>query len=103
LDFAKATVPNLNFRGSYLQSRLSARQLQVAHTLSLSGGFRCNERAVLREARIGGQLDCEQAVFSNPDGDALTAEWLTVDGGMFLRKAQCTGKIQLHGGRIGGH
>ena len=34
-------------------------------------------------------------MFTNPDGRALNADQLTVDGGMFLDKAQCTGEVGL--------
>ena len=57
---------------------------------------------VLREAHIGGQLDCTEAVFTNPDGAALNADGLVVDADMFLRKAQCTGEVRLSGAHIGG-
>jgi hypothetical protein len=42
LDLAKAEAPNITLRGSYLQSRLSARQLRTAHTLNLTSGFHCD-------------------------------------------------------------
>ena len=56
----------------------------------------------LREAHIGGQLDCTGAVFSNPDGEALNADRLVVDAGMFLLEAQCTGEVRLVGAHISG-
>jgi hypothetical protein len=65
LNLAKAEAPNLNLRGSYLRARLSARRLRVAHTLNLSTGFRCDGGVVLREAHVGGQLDCDEAVCSH--------------------------------------
>jgi hypothetical protein len=102
LDLAKANIPNLSLRGSYLHSRLSGRQLQVAHTLNLSRRFHCNSGAVFKQAHIGGELDCSEAVFANRGGYALNANRLTADGGVFLRKAQCTGEIRLQGAHIGG-
>jgi hypothetical protein len=54
-----------------------------------------------RAAHISG-LDCAEARFSNPDGDALSAARLFVDGGMSLYKAQCTGQVLLDGARISG-
>jgi hypothetical protein len=41
-------------------------------------------------------------VFSNPGGEAFSAEGLVVDEDMFLRKAQCTGEVALVGAHIGG-
>ena len=55
----------------------------------------------LPAAQIKGQLDCSEAVFSNPDGAALTAHGLAVDTEMYLRQAQCTGEAMLVGARIG--
>jgi hypothetical protein len=39
-------------------------------------------------------------VFSNPGGIAFNADRLTVDGRMFLGKAQCTGEVRLFGAHI---
>jgi hypothetical protein len=41
-------------------------------------------------------------VFVNPDGDALAAGGLTVDGGIFLDRAQCAGHVNFLGADIGG-
>jgi hypothetical protein len=101
LDLAKAEAPNISLRGSFLRSRLSARRLRVVHTLNLAG-FRCDGGIALDEAHINGQLDCADAVFSNPDGEALSAVRLTVDTDMSLWKAQCTGKVRLSGAHISG-
>ena len=101
LDLAKAEAPNVSLRGSHLQSRLSARRLQVAHTLNLTGS-RCEGGVALPAAHISGQLACTEAVFTNPTGDALSADGLVVDGGMFLGKVQCTGEVRLAGAHIGG-
>jgi hypothetical protein len=100
LDLAKAQAPNISLRGSFLRSRLSARRLRVVHTLNLTG-FRCDGGAAFGEAHISGQLDCAEAVFSNPDGRALTAFGLTATH-MSLAKAQCTGEVQLISAHIGG-
>ena len=61
----------------------------------------CTGEVRLPGAHIEGQLDCSEAVFSNPDGAARDADGLTVDAGMFLRKAQCTGEVLLFGAHIG--
>jgi hypothetical protein len=100
LHLAKAVVPNLSLRQSYLRSRLSARGLKVVHTLNLTG-FHCRGGVVLRDANIAGQLECAAAVFANPKGEALCADGLNVHGGMFLLGAQCLGEVRLTGGKIG--
>jgi hypothetical protein len=56
----------------------------------------------LRRAHIGGSLDCSGATLSNPDGGALTADGLTVDGGLFLRSAAVTGEVRLLLAHVGG-
>jgi hypothetical protein len=102
LDLAKVEAPNINLRSSYLRCRLSARRLKVTHTLNLSSGFRCDRGVVLRDAHIGGRLDCGEAVFTNSDCAALTAEGLTVGIAMSLNKVQCSGEVRLSGAHIGG-
>ena len=62
----------------------------------------CTGEVRLLGAHIGGQLDCSEASFTNPDGQALNADRLVVDGDMFLDKAQCTGEVRLPGAHIGG-
>jgi hypothetical protein len=101
LDLAKAKIPNLNLRGSFLRSRLSARRLQLAHTLNLTGS-RCDGGLAIRGAHIAGVLDCTEAVFTNPDGRALAADGLVVDADMVLGKAHCTGEVRLPGAHIRG-
>jgi hypothetical protein len=102
LDLAKAEAPDISLRGSHLMQRLSGRYLRLTHNLSLTGGFRCHGRTDLRYAHIGGTLDGEQATLTNPNGEALTADGLTVDGDVFLHSAQVTGELRLLGAKIGG-
>lgn len=101
LDLAKAEAANINLRGSYLRSRLSARRLRVAHPLNLSSGFRCDGALVLRDAHIG-ELMCSEAIFARAGDKALCANGLVVDAQMSLRKVQCTGEIRLADARING-
>jgi hypothetical protein len=54
LDLARTEIANLVLRGSYLRFGLYARQMQVAQTLNISDGFRCDRRAVFDRAHIGG-------------------------------------------------
>ena len=83
LDLAKAEAPSIILRGSYLRVRAFSPAVAADPSLNL-------ERIPLRrwgrlcEAHIGGQLDCTGAVFTNPEGQALNADGLIVDGDMFL-------------------
>jgi hypothetical protein len=72
----------------------------VTHTLNLTG-VRCEGGVVLREAHIGGQLECSEAEFRKPDGIALNAAGLVVTH-MFLTKASCIGEVRLIGSHIAG-
>jgi predicted membrane protein len=101
LDLAKAEVPNISLRGSYLQSPLSGRRMQVAQTFNLTR-FRCDGGVVLEEANISGRLICSEGVFSNPNGYAVKASQLVVGADMALDKAQCTGEVRLVGAHVGG-
>ena len=101
LDLAKAEASDISLRGSHLAQRLSARRLRLMG-LNLTGGFRCHSRVDLRWGHIGGQLDCEGATLSNPDGEALTADRLTVDGSLSLSRAEVTGEVRLVGAHVGG-
>jgi hypothetical protein len=53
-------------------------------------------------AHISGRLGGTEAVFTNPDGEALNADKLVVDSAMFLGKARCTGEVRLLGAHISG-
>lgn len=57
-------------------------------------------------ARIGGNLECDGASLSNPQGDALSAEGARIDGAFFLRphkgtQTKITGALDLIGAKIG--
>jgi hypothetical protein len=53
-------------------------------------------------AHITGSLNCGGATFANPNGWALSADGLAVDGGLFLRGTQAAGEVGLPGAHIGG-
>ena len=102
LDLAKAEASDISLRGSHLARRLSARLLRLTNGLNLTGGFRCHGTVDLRYGHVGSVLDCEGATLSNPGGRALTADGMTVDGGLCLNGAEVAGEVWLPGARIGG-
>jgi hypothetical protein len=54
-------------------------------------------------ARIQGQLSCTGARLENPNGDALSADRMTVEGDVFLHQGfHATGAVRLLGARIQG-
>jgi hypothetical protein len=92
---------------------LNGNALQVDSSVFLRGGFRASGRGedgavVLRDARIGGQLDLSGAELINEDGPALNGNALQVDSSVFLRGGfrACgrdkDGVVVLRGARIGG-
>jgi hypothetical protein len=57
----------------------------------------------LRNARIGGDLDCSGATLRNEDGYALCADRAEIEGSMFLDKGfSATGEVRLVGIKIDG-
>jgi hypothetical protein len=123
LELAKAEATSISLQGSYLRSRLSARELRVVHTLNLSGGFRGFSTIDLRGARIGSRLYCNDATFgkvmlagaevgagfscakssfTNEYGPALIADRLTVGGACSLLQAEFVGGLAFRLGHIGG-
>jgi hypothetical protein len=44
----------------------------------------CTGEVRLLGAQISGQLACDEATFTHPDGNALGADGMTVDGAMFF-------------------
>jgi hypothetical protein len=63
----------------------------------------CTGEVLLLGATIGGQLNCNSGTFTNPDGDALSADGANITGGVFLHNGfTATGEVRLLGARIGG-
>src|SRR5207244_2960629 len=57
----------------------------------------------LAGAHISGELACTGGQFSNPGGIALSADWLSVDGGVFCRKGfAASGEVRLAAAHISG-
>jgi hypothetical protein len=57
----------------------------------------------LASAHIGGRLTCGGGKFSNPNGVALNAYGLTVDGSLLCREGfSASGEVHLLGAHIGG-
>ena len=56
-----------------MHTALTAFGLAVDVAVSLTKA-QCTGQVSLLDAHIGGTLECDEAVFSNPDGPALTVE-----------------------------
>ena len=96
-----ARTRRIDFSGSYTKG-LHADGLIVDGALILSGLI-CTGEVRLEGAHIQGQLRCTGARLENPNGDALSADGMTVEVGVFLDQGfHATGKVRLLGARIQG-
>ncbi len=101
INLNEAIAVSIRLSGSHVPT-VRARQLLTRGDLgldevSVSGG------AELAGAHIGGVLDCRGGQFSNPNGSALTADGLAVDGGMSCGEGfSASGEVRLLGAHIGG-
>ncbi|MBE3603011.1 hypothetical protein IMX07_05190 [bacterium] len=72
--------------------------------LLLDEGFTATGEVRLIGAEIGAQLTCRGGKFQNPNGFALSADGLTVNGDGFLdEKFAACGKVNVSGARISGN
>jgi hypothetical protein len=96
-----ARTRRLDLSGSCTQ-RIHADGLTVEGTLVLSSLI-CTGEVRLLGARIKGSLVCRGARLENPNGDALSAAGMTVEGGVFLDEGfHAIGEVRLLGARIRG-
>jgi hypothetical protein len=97
-----ARARRIDLSGSYIRG-LHADGLAAEGDLVLSGLI-CAGEVRLLGARIGGNLECTGARLENPNGNALSADGMTVEGGVFLDEGfHATGEVRLLGARIGGN
>jgi len=102
LMLGHARLKTLSLQGS-LTKGIDAEGVTIDGNLLLSDGFKAKGEVCLSGANIGGQLDCTNAQFHNPEGDALSAENAEVKGDVFLRDGfKAEGKVRLLGANIGG-
>ena len=96
-----ARTRRIELSGSHIRE-LHADGLTVDGDLVLSG-LTCIGAVRLRGARIGGSLSCRGARLENPNGDALSADGMTVEGDVFLNQGfHATGAVWLLGAHIRG-
>lgn len=82
---------------------LSFEAATVGGAVHLDDGFSASGRVHLSLARIGGALDCSSGSFSVPDGDALLADNLRVDGSLRFNGSRITGCVWMIGAAIAGN
>lgn len=88
--------------GSFVPA-LYADRLNCLAGVSLNEEFTSNGQIRLLGATIGGDLVCTKGIFSNPNGRAINAEKIKVDGRVFMGDdLKACGEIRLFGATIGG-
>lgn len=95
-----ASLRNLYLSGSALPG-LSADRLRVKGSVFLREAETAGE-VRLPNARIGGNLVCDEAKLSDATRVALRGDGLHVNGDVFLRRAETKGEVRLLGAKIGG-
>jgi hypothetical protein len=99
-----ARARRIDLSGSYIRG-LHADGLAVEGDLVLSGLI-CAGAVRLLRARIQGVLSCTGARLENPNGNALSADGMTVEGSVFLDRGfegfHATGEVRLLRARIQG-
>jgi hypothetical protein len=109
LNLRDADVPGLNLQGSRVHC-IGADGVTVRGNLFLRYGFQAEGEVRLLRARIGGDLDCTNAKFTNridggrPEhGKALSADGAVVGGTVYLEHGfQAIGHVSFRGARIAG-
>ena len=101
MGFAECKALYMN--GSHLALGLAADGLRTRDAVLLREGFVAHGGVALSRARIGGDWDCTQGEFCNPNGRALVANGMTVKGHVFLHDGfSAKGEVRLLGANIGG-
>ncbi|HYW71840.1 MAG TPA: hypothetical protein VE961_12450 [Pyrinomonadaceae bacterium] len=102
--FRNPAVPGIAASGM----ALNAEAIQVAGSIMLRNNFSAEGRVRLFGARAGGDLDCDDASFSDPpraDGErglALDGSAMKIGGAVLLRKGfMAEGEVRLFGVEIG--
>jgi hypothetical protein len=94
-----ARARRIDLSSSYIRG-LHADGLGAEGDLVLSGLI-CAGEVRLLKARILGELSCRGARLENPNGNALSAAGMTVEGNVFLDEGfHATGAVRLRGARI---
>jgi hypothetical protein len=84
INCRNAEITLLDLGNSFLASGLDGSGATF-NNLFLRDRFVCKEGAHLIRAKVSGFLDCSGATFDNPTGDALLADYMSVEGPVYLK------------------
>ena len=102
INLLHAKIRTLSLNGTHTAA-IIADGLKVEGNVFLRHGFKANGEVRLLIARIGGNLECDDAHFTNK-GKALNADGLKVEGSVHLRNNfRAEGSVRLVGATIGGN
>ncbi|WP_165375224.1 hypothetical protein [Roseovarius nitratireducens] len=90
LILSDSHLPGLNAQGAHVSGDVFLREITATGEVRLSG------------IKIGGQLACNGARFSNAGGKALNAQRARVADGVFLRMVKAEGEVNFVGAIIHG-
>ena len=89
--------------GSHLARGLDAERLKTRGNVHLRDGFFAEDEVRLLGANIGGNLDCKDGKFVNPNRIALVADGVATKGSVYLRhNFSAEGEVRLLGASIVG-
>jgi hypothetical protein len=104
-------VPWLNLSGTWLKS-VHADGIVVADDVRMGGGFHSQEKVLLNEAQIGGDMDCQGGNFTGVASEGTPPSVVLALAGAYVKgrvrmdgtmeKFQAVGIVDLSGARIGG-
>ncbi|HVW86156.1 MAG TPA: hypothetical protein VHB50_15810, partial [Bryobacteraceae bacterium] len=101
-----SSIGVLNLEGAHIDGGeefpLRADRLSVRGSVFLRRGFDCKGGVSLEDARIGGRLDCSEAVIARTTSDALSAIGLDLKGMLDFSRARIKGRIRLAAAQVGG-
>jgi hypothetical protein len=98
-----AQLESLDLSGSRLPDGLLAGSCRLSGSLHLGFGFCAEDEVILAGAVVGGQVVASRGHFLNPGDDALFADDMAVDRGVFLNdEFLAQGTVLLTGARIRG-
>ena len=99
-EFYSTDLVGVGLEGTWVRSLL-ADSIRVKGSVFLYNGFRAEGEVRLRGAQVGGTLNCQKSVFTNPSKCALNAERMSVNGSVFLRNGfRAEGEVRLQGAQI---
>ena len=76
----------------------------IKGSVFLGNGFKAKGQVRLPNAQIGGNLECDDATFQNPSGNALFADGAVIKGSVFLGNGfKAKGQVRLPNAQIGGN